>query len=275
MPPKFPPALAPQLPQPQGLPPPKKMSAAEVARSKRIVWKRGEMTFDEKPFTGSTDLPPDISDLETPLQFFRYFLTDDLINEICEQTALYISQKNPSKHLKITTNDIKSFIGIVLLMPVVKMPSVRMYWNKVLGLELIYNAMSVNLFEKIKSNIHFSDNSKMQDRVSPDYDRLYKIRPLLDHLNKKVLMVPIEENVSVDEQICSTKARHSLKTYNPAKPHKWGYRLYFLCGASGFGYHFFVYGEKIETSPDLGAASNAVVKLSQVIPDFLNHKVFF
>ncbi|XP_046975179.1 uncharacterized protein LOC124541368 [Vanessa cardui] len=71
-------------------------------------------------------------------------------------------------------------------------------------------------------------------------------------------------NLCVDEQICSTKARHNLKRYNPKKPNKWGYKIYVLSGVSGFAYKFEPETgteNKVEPGePDLGAASNVVDK---------------
>lgn len=45
--------------------------------------------------------------------------------------------------------------------------------------------------------------------------------------------------MAVDEQIIPTKARSSLKQYNPKKPHKWGYKVFVLSG--GFSYNFDFY----------------------------------
>lgn len=47
--------------------------------------------------------------------------------------------------------------------------------------------------------------------------------------------------MAVDEQIIPTKARSSLKQYNPKKPHKWGYKVFVLSGVSGFSYNFDFY----------------------------------
>lgn len=96
-------------------------------------------------------------------------------------------------------------------------------------------------------------------------------------------MVPPEESLSVDEQMCATKARHFLKQYMPEKPHKWGYKLFVLSGVSGFAYNVEVYtglendpilrAEKGE--PDLGGSSNVVVRLARVIPNNCHYKLYF
>lgn len=79
--------------------------------------------------------------------------------------------------------------------------------------------------------------------------------------------------------MCSTKARNLLKRYDPNKPHKWGYKIYVLSGVSGFAYK-----TEIETGqenvvlhgePDLGAASNVVMRLARMIPRHQNYRLYF
>lgn len=80
--------------------------------------------------------------------------------------------------------------------------------------------------------------------------------------------MPVEE--SVDEQLCATKARRHLKQYLPAKPHKWGYKLYALCGTDLFAYNFEIYTGKendskfrLQNETDLGSSANIVVQTLQ------------
>lgn len=101
--------------------------------------------------------------------------------------------------------------------------------------------MSVQRFEQIKRILHFNNNEHVVPRDHPDHDRLHKIRPLVSHLASRFLKIPFEENLSLDEQICSTKAKNYMKQYNPAKPHKWGYKFFVLSGVSGFTYNFEIY----------------------------------
>jgi len=89
--------------------------------------------------------------------------------------------------------------------------------------------------------MHFNDNTLDLPRDTPNRDRVFKVRPLIDKLNKKFSSVPVEENLSLDEQLCPTKAVLYLKQYLPLKPHKWGYKLFVLCGVSGYGYNFEIY----------------------------------
>lgn len=73
---------------------------------------------------------------------------------------------------------------------------------------------------------------------------------------------------------------HHLRQYMPNKPHKWGVRLFVLCCTNGFAHRFEVYngaGDNVVLPglPDLGATANVVVRLSQTIPDFAHHILYF
>ena len=76
--------------------------------------------------------------------------------------------------------------------------------------------MPVSQSEESRKHLHFSDNTNASTS-----DKINKIRPFVDKLNKRIQLVPIEENLVVDKQIVPFKGRHSIKQYNPKKAHKW------------------------------------------------------
>ena len=89
----------------------------------------------------------------------------------------------------------------------------------------------------------------------------------------------MEEYLSIDKQICSTKGRIHLKRYVLSKPHKWVYELFVLRGASGYAYSFEILidsGQENDSSrrcddePDLGAVANHVVRLVRAVPKHSN-----
>ena len=74
--------------------------------------------------------------------------------------------------------------------------------------------------------------------VAPNYDKLYKIRPLLDHLQKKFSEILMPQMLCVDEQVVPLKGKSSMKNYIPSKLHKWGFKVFALCDTNGFMYDF-------------------------------------
>ena len=70
--------------------------------------------------------------------------------------------------------------------------------------------MPLNKFEKIKLSLHFNNNDLHKPVGHPKHDRLYKIRPVIKHLNERFATVPMNQRLSVDEQMCSTKIGYFL-----------------------------------------------------------------
>lgn len=249
---------------------------------RNLIWKKRNLVYDADKITflGSSAAPDEISHLETPYQCFNHFITKDFMNRLVEQTNLYIIQSNPNSSITFTEYDLYKFFGILLYMSVQKFPSTRSYWSPKFGYDPISSTMPLNKFEKIKLSLHFNNNELHKPIAHPEHDRLFKIRPVIKHLNERFATVPMDQRLSVDEQMCSTKIGHFLKQYLPNKPHKWGFKLYVLCDLMGYAHKFEVYSgqensEKLSNEPDLGATGNVVVRLLRGVPRRLNHIIYF
>ena len=251
---------------------------------KRIIWKKMSLAIppQQTKFRGNTVLPGEILDLETPYEFLRKFISDELLELIVEESIRYSVQKDPNRPLELTVAELRKYLGICYVMSYIHLPSTRDYWSAVYGPSLIKETMSSKRFEKIRQFLHFNDNNLQVPKNDPQHDRLHKVRPFIKHLQTKFAQVPFEESLSVDEQICATKAKSFIKQYLPSKPHKWGYKIYVLCGISGFAYDFELYtgqenaaDKRLANEPDLGASSNIVVQLSRKIQKNVSHKLYF
>ncbi|XP_049306462.1 piggyBac transposable element-derived protein 1-like [Bactrocera dorsalis] len=164
-------------------------------------------------------------------------------------------------------------------MSVFRYPNIESYWSKH-SLESVRVAMPSKRFYEIKKYLHFNDSSCMKKKGEEGYDQLYKVRPLIDTLNERFNSVPKSPRLCIDEQMCPTKMITNLRQYMPDKTHKYGVKLFVLCDSYGFSYNFEVYrgaGENdvVADAPDLGATGNVVVRLTQTVPNFKNHIVYF
>ena len=86
--------------------------------------------------------------------------------------------------------------------------------------------MSGRRFELLLSNLHLNDDQRMPGRDSPHFDKLYKVRPLLDKLVEAFQHKLVEafqrhyqpkKNLSADESIIGFKGRLSWIQYMPKK----------------------------------------------------------
>lgn len=246
-------------------------------------WRKRDRPTLAVPFTNDFSDPPE--ELFTPYQYFKMFLDDDMFSSIAEQTNLYSTQTAISEGrdnpFSVNESDMEQFVGILMLMGVVKFPSYRMYWSMETIVPMIADCMSRNTFEKVMKHLHFNDNDKMLPVNDPNRDRIFKVRPFLAALRNNCLKLEPEEKHSVDEMIIPTKTRWGIRQYNPKKPNKWGVKVWARCGVSGMLYDFDVYtGAQAPNAPahahvaKYGASAAPVRLLCDTLPKNANHKVF-
>ncbi|XP_043473627.1 piggyBac transposable element-derived protein 4-like [Leptopilina heterotoma] len=161
-------------------------------------------------------------------------------------------------------------------MGVKKLPSYRDYWssNPQLHDEYIASLMTVNRFGFLLSHLHVSDNSKEPKKGDPKYDKLYKLRPVIEALSEtfKTCWKPGKYQ-SIDESMIKFKGRNIMKQYMPAKPIKHGYKSGTRADESGFVCEFQIYTGKTEsTEKQLGA--RVIKDLTRELVSG-NHHVYF
>ena len=102
-------------------------------------------------------------------------------------------------------------MGIILYSPLVEGPVPTRAETRQ---PAVANAMTVNRFEEILSVFHVNDNGLMKGRGERGYDRLHKVRPLIELVNRAFKAnAEAETFVSVDEQMIPFDGRHGLKCY--------------------------------------------------------------
>ncbi|CAJ0932854.1 unnamed protein product [Ranitomeya imitator] len=112
------------------------------------------------------------------------------------------------------------FWGLMLHMGLLKKPEVRQYWS----VDILFNTpvfrmvMVRTRFEAIHKFLHYSDNAQCPARDDPNFDRLFKVRPVIEHFNKKFgeVYVP-KRDICVDESLVHFKGRLGFRQYLPSK----------------------------------------------------------
>lgn len=171
-------------------------------------------------------------------------LIDPIINLIKDQSNLYATQNN--RTLKLSENELLTFIGMNFCMGYHKLPSYKLYWStsKDLNVPIISEAMSRDRFSEILSNIHVNDNLAIPVN---NKDKLYKLRPMIESLNKRFAEAYHgTRELSVNESMIKFKGRSSLKQFNPMKPIKRGYKLWCITDQKGYILNFSIYQGKNE-----------------------------
>ena len=106
----------------------------------------------------------------------------------------------------------------------------------------------------------------MPKRGDPHYDKLFKVRPLLDLLNTAFVQQSVAtSSQNIDEATIKFKGRSTIKQYMPMKPVKRRYKVWVCCDSlTGYIYEFEIYAGKNDSGQvSLGLGANVVVKLCE------------
>ena len=142
----------------------------------------------------------------------------------------------------------KQFLGLLFLTGIIRKPAINLYWSTdpLYSTPLFGAIMSRNRFQLLLKFLHFNDNAKMPGAHDPSPDKLFKVRPLLDHLGEKFGEVYAPScNISIDESLLLWKGRLGFKQYIPLKGARFGIKCF----------KFKIYTGKENVPPPAGALS--------------------
>lgn len=217
-------------------------------------WTEYEGRHKTFTFTGNSGLQIDVAEDITPFDAFTLFVDDEIINIIVVETNRYAEQKfnnnqtksksRMTKWVPTDSEEIKKFLGLLIWMGLVRLGSIPSYWSTsdIYKNNVAAKIMSRNRFELLLSNIHFSNNEEI-----PQGDRLGKIQPLIDALQKKFqdIMIPAQDFV-IDETLIPWRGRLVFRQYIPNKAHRYGIKLFKLCSTEGYTWSSKIYSGKSE-----------------------------
>ncbi|XP_014481483.1 PREDICTED: piggyBac transposable element-derived protein 4-like, partial [Dinoponera quadriceps] len=213
-----------------------------------------------------------------PIQYFKLFLTDELVNEILKETNNYA--KNVLKLKKISSNSIWqtwrdvekdefwAFIGVIVNMGTIHLANMQEYWTVKENSRIPFfsNTFTRKRFNQIFWMLHL----KTPDPAKNDIRTLIqRASNFLEYINSKFsdYFIP-GENICVDESVIKFKGKISFITYNPNKLTKWGIRAYVLAD-SEIGYVYSIlpcYGSITSENlprPDLLVSTRITLHLYQ------------
>ncbi|XP_048038346.1 piggyBac transposable element-derived protein 4-like [Megalobrama amblycephala] len=209
----------------------------------------------------------------SPLKYFELFFSKSVIKTIVSHTNTYGAMRCEGKSKPfedISVKDLKKYIALVIYMGLLKCFSLTDYWRKsdIYSLPFPAQIMTGKKFLHMCSVLHLSDpkvdaeNDKKKG--TPEYDRLCRIKPLYQDIRDacRATFHPFQ-NISIDERMVASKARHGLKQYMKNKPTKWGYKLFVLADSlSGYTWDFFIYEGKVNSEESKGISYDSVMILA-------------
>lgn len=138
----------------------------------------------------------------------------------------------------------ETFVGIMILMGIIKLPRFRMYWRDYLvHQEGISAVMSRTRFLQIWLYFHLADNSVAVPVGADGYDKLYRVSEFLNIISLNISReYKLSRDIVIDKIMVPHKGRLSFKQYIKNKPTQWGIKLWVLSESkTGYVYKFQVY----------------------------------
>lgn len=180
------------------------------------------------------------------------------------ETNRYSMQKT-GENANISAEEIRCFLGILILSGYSRVPSKRMYWenNADVNNILVSQAMRRNRFEQILRFFHCENN----ENFVPNTDKLWKIRPFIEKLKKNFsnYFIP-KQSLSFDESMIKYFGKSSLKQFIRGKPIRFGYKAWSLNTSEGYLLDFEIYQGKsvsqdVEIEKIFGKAASPLIKM--------------
>ena len=205
----------------------------------------------------------------SPLKIFSLFFTSSLLNFVVVQTNKFALEcmggERFAQWSQVTVPELQAYIGFMVLMGIVHLPSIYDYWKKdeVFHYSPVASRISRDRFFELHKYLHFADNSTLPPPGNPGYSKLGKIQHIINKLGESFYATYCpSKNLSIDEAMIPFKGRSTLKQYMPLKPVKRGIKVWAMSDAqNGYMSAFEIYTGKKGTAVEKKLGSRVVKTL--------------
>ncbi|XP_067950472.1 piggyBac transposable element-derived protein 4-like [Watersipora subatra] len=236
--------------------------------------------FDPAAPHGPTRVMPADS---KPADFFMLFYDEKLLQSVCDFTNENAARRKISestihsgygKWTKLETDELRAFYALRAFIEMFCKDRQRSIWRpqyELLQMPKASTVMSLRRYDQIKRYLHYcNEETSIQDRSHPEYDRLYKIRFLINHMRERFTAeYSPSQDLSVDECMIPFRGRWSGKCYDSSKPIKWGVKVWMACCASsGYALNLDVYSGKDRDFEDLTTEKNSAAVVLKLVQSY-------
>ena len=176
----------------------------------------------------TTDLRTRFSLLST-LTFYDLWKTmfdDQLISDVVNQPKLSAAREQNNPAFDVTAEEIRVFLGILLVSGYNTLPEEDLYWSNQpdLGVKLVSDSICSKQFAQIKRYFYISDYENLEQD-----NKAAKVLPIYNALIKNLVQMRFwHDDLSIDESMVPYYGRHSIKMFIKGKPIRFRYKIWVL-----------------------------------------------
>ena len=209
--------------------------------------------------------------------FLKQFFPRQLILIVVSETNEYAKREGARNWTDVTTAELFAFMGLHVVFSVVYFPSYKQAWKTKwpFSFPAVSDIMTRSRFENIQRYFHCNDTRNNPARGQPTHDILCHIGRILDVVLTKCKenYIPHKEQ-AIDEAMIGIKGRLVFKQYLPAKPTKFGIKVWeWANSCNGYAGEFQVYTGREGVRPEQGLAARVVRDLTRAV-EGKNHEVY-
>ena len=234
-------------------------------------WKKS----DRVALPSTASVPPKVGDehiTKNEFDIFRLFFTDDMIESLVCQTVLYAQRDKNNPSFTMTSDDMRQFLGLLLVSGYHSLPGENDYWSTAedLTAPMFMRTMARDKFRAIKRYLHLADNQHLSE------SKVAKVAPLYESLTNRFQQFGIfHEHLSIDEEMVPYHGHHSAKMFIRNKPIRFGFKLWMLCSSDGYPYNIQIYCGKQGEDHTTPLETRVVNHLLACVSDPASHVVYF
>ena len=151
-------------------------------------WTDAVHPIDMRPFTEDVGPTHNLPTGASPIHYFNLMFEDRFFPNDCRPDQ----QQNgtaDTRWIATTIDEVHAFFSLQIIMGIHNLPEYSHYRaeNKNLNVQGVSDVMPEARYEKLSQYLHLTDNIHQPAADSPDYHPLFKVRPLMDMLNRNFL----------------------------------------------------------------------------------------
>ncbi|XP_064461538.1 piggyBac transposable element-derived protein 4-like isoform X4 [Ornithodoros turicata] len=160
------------------------------------------------------------------LDAFTLYFDNHVMQHIVDQTNHYALQKHRKGWRPLAGDELRAYIGLLILMSINPMHEFQMYWSSdsFFHVKEITQVMTYKRFLMITNCLHLNENAKTPQHGRKGFDCFYKVRPFIDMMNERFQAeYSPSSHVAIDESMVLFKGRSRVK-----RKIKHGYKVWSL-----------------------------------------------
>ena len=197
---------------------------------------------------GGPKLHPTFGDTSHTVDYFQLFFTDSLISDIVKFTNQYVQieiqkkmrrkpnyvdkQWNINGSDNVTIQEMHTYFGDCVILSVAPSRQLRHVFScdPYINSPGLRNVFTLHRYSKISHYFCCSDKSVEPLKDSNMYDKLFKIRPVVETMQKLFSKYwSYGSNICINKSVIPMKSKDSVKEFLPNKPNKWGWKIWSCC----------------------------------------------